>query len=47
MPSQEMQDVIDGLRDQQKASAARPRRRWNSAAPPSPPRAACTPCRTT
>ena len=47
MPSQAMQDVIDALRDRQKAGAARPRRRWKSAAPPSSPGTAFIPCLTT
>ena len=47
MPSQAMQDAIDVLRDRRKASAARPRRRWKSAARPSPPGTAFIRCPTT
>ena len=47
MPSQAMQDVIDGFRERQKASASQARRRWKRAAPPSPPPAACIRSRTT
>ena len=47
MPSQAMQDAIEALRDRQKASAGQPRRRWNSAAPPSPLETACIRCPTT
>ena len=36
MPSQAMQDAIDPLRERRKDSAGQPRRRWNSAVPPSP-----------
>lgn len=35
------------LRDQQEATAGQARRRWNSAAPPSPPGTAFTRCLTT
>lgn len=38
VPSQEMLDVIDALRTGRRPVPARPRRRWRSAAPPSPPR---------
>ena len=47
MPSQAMQDAIDAFRDRQKASAGQPRRRWTSAAPPSPRRTAFIRCLTT
>ena len=40
MPSQAMQNLIDALRERRKASAGRPRPRWERSAPPSPPRAA-------
>jgi hypothetical protein len=47
MPSQAMQDAIDTMRDRRKASAGQARRRWNSAAPPSPPGTAFTRYQTT